>query len=48
MPTSMHSWTTTSPASAKPADFYDNSHLNDIGAIKFTKILDNDIKSLKQ
>lgn len=28
-------------------DFYDNSHLNDIGATKFSKILDKDIKSLK-
>ena len=28
-------------------DFYDSNHLSDVGAIKFTKILDNDINSLK-
>lgn len=28
-------------------DFYDSNHLSDVGAIKFTKILDNDIKSRK-
>ena len=27
-------------------DFYDSNHLSDIGAIKFTKILDKDIKTL--
>ena len=26
-------------------DFYNNSHLSDIGAIKFTEILNEDIKS---
>lgn len=31
----------------KADDFYDSNHLSDIGAIKFTKILDKDIKSLK-
>lgn len=29
-------------------DFYDNSHLNEEGAIKFTKILDEDIRSTKK
>ena len=29
-------------------DFYDSNHLSEIGAEKFTKILDNDIKALKQ
>ena len=29
-------------------DFFDSNHLSEIGAEKFTKILDNDIKSLKQ
>lgn len=29
-------------------DFYDSNHLSEIGAEKFTKILDNDIKSLRQ
>ena len=28
-------------------DFYDSNHLSDVGAIKFTKILDEDIKSLR-
>ena len=31
----------------KADDFYDSNHLSDIGAIKFTKILDKDIRSLK-
>lgn len=29
-------------------DFYDSNHLSDVGAIKFTKILDADIKSLEK
>ncbi len=29
-------------------DFYDSNHLSDIGAIKFTKILDEDIKSIER
>lgn len=29
-------------------DFYDSNHLSDIGAIKFTKILDHDIKAWKK
>lgn len=31
----------------KADDFYDSNHLSDIGAIKFTKILNKDIKSFK-
>ena len=27
-------------------DFYDNNHLSDIGSIKFTKIVNKDIKTL--
>lgn len=29
-------------------DFYDSNHLSDVGAIKFTKILDMDIKSIER
>ena len=28
-------------------DFYDSDHLSDVGAIKFTKFLDKDIKSIQ-
>ena len=28
-------------------DFYDSNHLSDVGAIKFTKFLDKDIKSIQ-
>ena len=28
-------------------DFYDSNHLSDIGAIKFTKILNDDINRIK-
>lgn len=31
----------------KADDFFDSNHLSDVGAIKFTKILDKDINSLK-
>jgi hypothetical protein len=30
----------------KADDFYDSNHLSDVGAIKFTKILDKDIRSI--
>lgn len=29
-------------------DFYDSNHLSDVGAIKFTKILDKDIRSIER
>lgn len=32
----------------KADDFYDSNHLSDIGAIKFTKILDKDIRSVER
>ncbi len=32
----------------KADDFYDNNHLSDVGAIKFTKILDKDIRSVER
>jgi len=32
----------------KADDFYDSNHLSDVGAIKFTKILDKDIRSIER
>ena len=29
-------------------DFYDSNHLSDVGAIKFTKLLDEDIRSIEK